>query len=200
MTAETSLTNCHWRTFGAIAPVTVNMEFQVPGFKYRCSSDELKLHNCLQWHFELQTCDKYIFCWMGWYFVSCLFLNSESRLTSTWAYSIFFWLQCRLCQTCRSKVQACWQWIMAIITLFLKKLNCNHRKYYRPVWPYLHSIFPSCWNFKVQLYCNEAPLIKFLPWNYNYTLFINWCHIFVSIVNCMCKQIKHQNTPQMLNE
>ena len=28
----------------------------------------------------------------------------------------------RLCQTCRNKVQACWQWIMAI-TLFLKKLN-----------------------------------------------------------------------------
>ena len=23
---------------------------------------------------------------------------------------------------------------------------------------------------------------------------INWCHIFVSIVNCMCKQTMHQNT------
>ena len=33
---------------GAIAPVTVNVEFQVPGFKYSCSSEELKLHNCLQ--------------------------------------------------------------------------------------------------------------------------------------------------------
>ena len=26
---ETSLTDCHWRTLGAIAPVTVNIEFQV---------------------------------------------------------------------------------------------------------------------------------------------------------------------------
>ena len=29
---------------------------------------------------------------------------------------------------------------------------------------------------------------------------INGCYIFVSIVNCICKQTMHQNTPQMLNE
>ena len=35
-----------------------NMEFQAPRFKYSYSSEELKLHNCLLWHFELHTCDK----------------------------------------------------------------------------------------------------------------------------------------------
>ena len=33
---ESSLTNCRWRTLGATAPVTINMEFQVPRFKYSC--------------------------------------------------------------------------------------------------------------------------------------------------------------------
>ena len=43
---ETSLTNCHLRTFeGAIASVTVNMEFQVPGYKYSCSI--VKNLNCI---------------------------------------------------------------------------------------------------------------------------------------------------------
>ena len=143
---------------------------------------------------------KYNFCWMGWYLVSCLFKNSESRLTDTWACSIFLWLQCRLCQTCRNKVQACWQWIMAI-TLFLKKLNCNDTE--NNVDLYDHTFIVFFHHADISKY---SCTVMRHPWSNFYHgiiimhCFINWCHIFVSIANCMCKQTIHQNTSWMLNK
>ena len=37
--------NCHWRTFGAIPPVTVNMEVQIWRFKYPGSSIAVVVKN-----------------------------------------------------------------------------------------------------------------------------------------------------------